>query len=122
MAQKIVLLDDREKRDHGTEVIAEHSIAFTYDGVTYHLDLTGANRKRFEGDIAPWVNAASRTEGRPRPGGGYGRKPSAYYEGLRAYCAEHGRPLTPNPDGKYVYPEKLRAEYDAVLAAKEGGS
>jgi hypothetical protein len=113
MVQKIVILDDREMRDNGTEVVADHSVAFTYDDVTYHLDLTDSNRKRFEGDIAPWVNAASRTVGKPKRSAG--RRPASYYAGLRKWCADHGQPLKPNDQGQYEYPPDQRQAYNDFL-------
>jgi hypothetical protein len=116
--EKIVILDDLDARE-GREVVADHSEAFTYDGITYHLDLTDAHRKEFEGAIAPYVNAAHRQEGRParkHPG----RRPASYYAGLRKFCADNGHQLRQDAAGAWDYPAEWRRQYDEFLAGNRG--
>jgi hypothetical protein len=118
MAQKIVIVDDLDARE-GREIVADHSVSFTYDGITYLVDMTDAHRKEFEGAIAPYVNAANKTTGRP-PRRTARRRPAAYYEGLRKWCAANGQPLKQDAQGAYDYPAGMRAAYDEYLQGNRG--
>ncbi|MDO4260169.1 MAG: Lsr2 family protein [Actinomycetaceae bacterium] len=55
---QVVLLDDRD----GSE--ATKTVAFSFKGVNYEIDLSDDNLARFESDLAEWIGAARRTGGR----------------------------------------------------------
>lgn len=64
MARKtqIILTDDVD----GTE--ATGTVTFTFDGVSYEIDLNDENAQRLRDDVAPWVEHARRVAGRARRG------------------------------------------------------
>src|SRR6478735_6537994 len=45
--------------------VADETVTFGYDGVTYEVDLSKANAIRLRSSLQPYVAAARRTGGRP---------------------------------------------------------
>lgn len=64
MARKtqIILTDDVD----GSE--ATGTTTFTFDGVSYEIDLNDENAQRIRDDISPWLEHARRVGGRARRG------------------------------------------------------
>jgi hypothetical protein len=64
MAQRVqvLLVDDLD----GSE--ADETVTFGLDGVTYEIDLNGANADKLRNDLAEWVGHARRAGGRRASG------------------------------------------------------
>jgi len=60
MVQRVqyMLVDDID----GTEAV--ETVSFSFDGVSYEIDLTAANAKKLRNDLATWVGHARRSGGR----------------------------------------------------------
>lgn len=74
MAQKVqvILVDDL---DGG---VAEETVSFALDGVSYEIDLSSAHAQEFRGALDGWVGKARRVSGRASSGGrAQGRRRSA---------------------------------------------
>ena len=68
MAQKtyVELVDDLDGST-GSDI---NTVEFGLDGVTYEIDINGANATALRESLEPYVTAARRTGGRKRRGGG----------------------------------------------------
>lgn len=66
MARKVntVVVDDMNP-----ELEADHTIAFTFEGVDYEIDLATENADRFRHAISPYIDAAQRVGGRKKRAG-----------------------------------------------------
>lgn len=85
MAQRVqvILEDDLDGSS------AEETITFALDGVTYEIDLSGANAKKLRDDLSTWIGHARRSGGRrstsrPAKSGGKRRDLTAVREWARA--------------------------------------
>jgi hypothetical protein len=72
MAQKVqvILVDDI---DGGP---AEETLSFSFEGVSYEIDLSAANAAKLRNDFAPYVGTARRVGGRSSSGRARGRRAS----------------------------------------------
>lgn len=63
MAKKITvaIIDDVD-----SESVAEESIEFSIDGITYEIDLSSRHASKLRSDLRVWVEHARRTSGRRR--------------------------------------------------------
>jgi hypothetical protein len=61
MATRTVRVDDLDGTDKDVE-----TVRFAFDGVTYSIDLSSKNKKRFEATLADYINAARRDAGARR--------------------------------------------------------
>lgn len=86
MAQRvqIVLTDDLD----GSK--ADSTVSFAYDGTTYEIDLSDANRSALQESLAPYISAARKTSSSRR--GSSKRKPSsgASATDIRAWALGQG--------------------------------
>ncbi|MDR1513523.1 MAG: Lsr2 family protein [Propionibacteriaceae bacterium] len=99
---EVVLVDDID----GT--VAENTVAFALDGVSYAVDLSAANAARLREDFAKWIKHARRTGGRKS----LGRRPGADdVVAIRAWAEANGMEV--NARGRI--PSRVR---DAYLAAQ----
>ncbi len=55
---QIVLEDDVDQSP------AEHEVAFTFEGVSYEIDLNGEHYAELQEAVAPWISHARRISGR----------------------------------------------------------
>lgn len=85
----IVITDDLD----GTE--GADTVRFALDGVNYEIDLSGPNRARLEGDLAPFIGSARKPsrEGRRR-GAGRGAPVSVDRAAVRAWAREAGMAIS----------------------------
>ena len=113
MAQKVqvVLVDDL---DGG---VAEETVSFALDGVSYEIDLSAENAAKFRDELAGWVGHARRVGGRGRSGGG-GRRSSGGGGGSRgsgdsAAVREWARANGYTVSERGRIPAEVKAAYDA---------
>lgn len=52
--------------DFDPDTEAAETVAFSFDGVTYEIDLSAENAQTFRETMAPYIDAARRTGGRKR--------------------------------------------------------
>ncbi len=77
MAQRTVLIDDIDGSD------ADETIVFTFDNVTYTIDLNEKNAAKFRSAMEKWINSADQVEvERPR------RSPNRHTAAERVSSAE----------------------------------
>lgn len=123
---QIVSWDDYEQAQ-GNKVRADSTVVFVYNGVPVEIDLSDANRERFEEFIRPYMKAGRRPENpdSARPGRkGYNYRPGAKArkQALRDWAdarvredpslAERYNYITEG--GQYYYPIDLRYDYKAA--------
>lgn len=108
MAQKVqvVLVDDR---DGG---VADESVSFALDGVSYEIDLSSANAAALRESLAEWVGLARRVGGRQRTA----KRPAGRRSSDSAAIREWGRAngFAVNDRGRIS--ADLRAAYEAARA------
>jgi len=88
--------------------VAENTVAFSLDGVSYEIDLSAAHAADLRADFAKWVDRARRTGGRKNTG----RRPKALDDTarLREWAAANGYEV--NARGRI--PSKVREAYNAA--------
>lgn len=84
MAKKVqvLLVDDLDRTS-----VADETVSFALDGVSYEIDLTAANASKLRDDLAVWTAHAERTGGRRssgRPAGGKRKDLSAVRDWARS--------------------------------------
>lgn len=101
------------------------SLVLTLASRTVELDLTQEHRDELEQMLTPYFEAGRAPErktsgaaGESKHRGPYKRHPRAYYEGLRAWAAEHDIKITVSKEGKHDYTKSLQERYDAHLASQ----
>ncbi|MEA4944906.1 MAG: Lsr2 family protein [Propionicimonas sp.] len=107
MAQRvqIVLTDDLD----GSQ--ADSTVTFAYDGTTYEIDLSDANRAALQESLAPYIAAARKLAGGRRASGGR-RKAStgASATDIRAWALDQG--MTVSSRGRVS--AEVREAYEAA--------
>ncbi|WP_019633025.1 histone-like nucleoid-structuring protein Lsr2 [Actinomadura atramentaria] len=105
MAQKVqvLLVDDLD----GGE--ADETVAFSIDGASYEIDLSGANAKKLRDSLQPFVEKSRKagTARRRRPRTGSNRERSAE---IRAWAKAHG--IKVNERGRI--PQNVIEKYEAA--------
>jgi hypothetical protein len=124
--------DDKIHAERGEKVEAQGTHALEWDGVRVLLDLTDPSFKAIDALIRPLlvIGRKDDTPGAPKPAKSAkarkdgqpsvarARKPSAYYDGMRAFAdASNGEHrYTLDSEGKATYPPKLRAAFEQTDA------
>ena len=92
--------------------LADETVSFALDGVSYEIDLSSANAAKLRDGLGSWIGAATRTGGRKapsrRPGGGRRNNVSEVREWARA----NGHKI--NERGRV--PAAVQAAYDKAHA------
>lgn len=101
MAQRMTLVDDLDQAS-----TADETITFSLDGVSYEIDLSGANAERLRSDLAPWIGHARRLGGRKAPGRKTAGKSSA--NAIRAWAIANGMEVS----SRGRVPADVRAAYE----------
>ncbi len=106
MAQKVqvVLVDDL---DGG---VAEETVSFALDGVSYEVDLSAKNAAKLREDLASWVGIARRAGGRARKGTRRAAARGGSSADIRAWAREQG--LSVSERGRI--PAEIVAQYEAA--------
>ena len=106
MAQKVqvILVDDI---DGGP---AEETVSFSLDGVSYEIDLSGANATKLRDSFAPYVGTARRVGGRSSAGRGRTRKGSG--DNRTAQIREWARANGHNVSDRGRISADVQAAYD----------
>ena len=109
MAKRVItsLVDDIDGTD------ASESLAFSFDGVAYEIDLSEKNATAFRKAVEKYVNSATRVGGRKatKPSGGGRSSDSA---AVRQWAKDNGHEVTER--GRI--PQNVRDAYDAAMAGK----
>ncbi len=87
--------------------VAEETLNFTIDGVTYEIDLNTHNASKFRDSVAPWISHARRTGGR-RAAGRRGRPGNA--TDIRAWAIAHGMSVS----SRGRVPQEVKDAYKAA--------
>lgn len=105
---QVVLVDDID----GGE--AQETVAFSYQGVNYEIDLSEEHAQELAGDLAKWIEAARRVGGRQmRSGKSAKRSRSASNAGLIREWA-HSQGITVSERGRI--PAEIVSAYEAAQA------
>jgi hypothetical protein len=110
VAQKVqvILVDDLD----GGE--AEETVSFSLDGVSYEIDLSGANASKLRGALEPFAGSARRVGGRSGRGRGRGgRSSSAKTAQIRSWAKSKG--LDVNERGRI--PASIVEQYEKAQGA-----
>lgn len=85
----VTLIDDLDGHDVGPD---GRSIAFSFDGIDYQIDLGMKNATRFEKAIGPFVDAATRVGGRKGRSKSSARRPAGDTDtqAIREWARENG--------------------------------
>jgi hypothetical protein len=98
---EVVLVDDIDGS------AAENTVAFALDGVSYEIDLSGANAAALRADFAKWIDKARRIGGRKN----LGRRPAGEdVAAIRAWAQANGHAV--NARGRI--PARVREAYIAA--------
>lgn len=98
--------------------VADETVTFAFDGVTYELDLSAANAIKLRSTLQPYVAAGRRTSGRPAPRAMIRparKKPTTtrrdpeQTKAIRVWAQNHGYPISPR--GKIT--DEIAAAFDA---------
>ena len=98
--------------------VADETVTFAFDGVTYELDLSAANAIRLRSTLQPYVAAGRRTSGRPAPRAMIRparKKPTTtrrdpeQAKAIRVWAQHHGYSISPR--GKIT--DEIAAAFDA---------
>ncbi|HSN44196.1 MAG TPA: Lsr2 family protein [Propionibacteriaceae bacterium] len=89
--------------------VADETISLTFEGVSYEIDLSGANAAKFRETLAPWLGNARRTGGRKSAG----RKPATgVANDVRAWALSQGMQVS----SRGRVPAAIREAYELAHA------
>jgi len=80
------------------------------------LDLCAVHRKELDMQTAVWLKAGRRPGQDSRPHRSHRRQSNEYYRKMREFAAERDITIPEERPGKFKYPTKLRADFEAWLA------
>lgn len=94
MASKTVvtLIDDLDGKEIGGD---GGTVAFTFDGMSYQIDLAEKNLAKFRKALNPYIAAATKVQGQSNPGRRGRRKAaSTDPQQIRAWARSHGHEVS----------------------------